>query len=113
MDRTRLTPRGWVVLVIIPLLLLATTLWLGLRGTGWKLIEHRGQHSQWAKDGIVHVDFNGDRVVDEETILAPPPRLTRVRRDTDLDGWFDIEYELGPHGIAINLRQIREKAPRH
>lgn len=111
-QRARLTRRGWLVLVVLPALTLTIwTAWSLL--PKWVLMDKRGKTSVWRKGDIMHTDLNGDGRVDEVVVLAGEGRMTHVKRDSDLDGWFDLEYDLGPYGLALNVRTIRERAPRH
>ncbi len=111
-SRARLTRRGWLVLVVLPALALAIWTAWSLRPK-WVLTDKRGPTSVWRKGNVMHTDLNGDGRVDEVVVLASDGRMTHVKRDSDLDGWFDLEYDLGPHGLALNVRTIRERAPRH
>lgn len=106
------TRRGWVLLVICPAVV--AVLWLAVKLiTRWEVMEKQGVSTTWRKGNVLHLDANGDGRVDQEMQLAEPPNYTRVKRDSDFDGWYDMEYEIGPYGIAIKLRQICEQAPRH
>ncbi len=108
----RLTRRGWLLLVALPCLLLV--FWLGWKlRPRWAIVDKQGSITVWRKGDAVRTDSNGDHRVDEETTLAHGTRMTHTKKDTDLDGWYDIEYDQGAYGIAINLRQIKERAPRH
>jgi hypothetical protein len=109
---TRLTRRGWLVLAALPAgLLLLAGLWSAR--DPWQLVESQWPYRKWHHAGVTHIDTNGDGRVDEVSETDPRTGRTSVRRDTDQDGWLDVSYELGPLGIAMNLRRIREQAPRH
>ena len=79
---------------------------------GWKEIR-RGARPEWVKGNVTHTDENGDGVVDEELVADPKSGKRSVRRDTDLDGYFDLQYNLSPSGFARNITKIHRKAPRH
>ncbi len=90
------------------LLMVALGLWQKLR---WRKISDTSAGIVWQRSQTTHADHNRDGHVDQETI-----RLTNgdvvIRRDSDLDGWFDLRY-LERNGMASRLEQIRERAPRH
>jgi len=111
-QRTRLTRRGWLVLILLPASLLLIVLVSGLR-PGWVVVDKRGTSTTWQRGNVQRTDGNGDRRIDEETILGSDGQPGRVRRDTDNDGWYDLAYELSPLGIPVNLRVIKERAPKH
>jgi hypothetical protein len=111
-QRTRLTRRGWLVLVGLPAFLLAIMLASRLR-PGWVVVDKRGTSTVWQRGNVQRMDGNGDRRIDEETLLGPDGQPVRVRRDTDNDGWYDLAHEFSPLGMPVNLRSIRERTPRH
>jgi hypothetical protein len=49
--------------------------------------------------------------VDEEIVRLSNGDLL-IRRDSDLDGWFDLRY-IERRGIPTKLETIHEQAPRH
>lgn len=110
--RPGLTRRGWIVLVILPSI--CVLIWAaGKLRPKWVLTDKAGAMSVWRKGNVTHTDANGDGRVDEEQILAHDGKMTHVKRDQDFDGWFDLEYDLGRFGMALNPRQIKERAPKH
>lgn len=110
--RTALTRRGWIVLVYLPAAFLL--IWVGSKlWPKWVLTYKAGSMSVWRKGNVTHTDANGDGRVDEELILAHDGKMTHVKRDQDFDGWFDLEYDLGRFGMALNPRQIKERVPKH
>ena len=80
--------------------------------TGWKETQ-QGARREWRKGNVIHLDDNGDGLVDEEDILDPKTGGCTVRRDANHDGYFDLQYTLTPSGVATHIRTIHEKAPRH
>jgi hypothetical protein len=50
--------------------------------------------------------------VDESDEPAGPGER-RIRRDTDLDGFFDVKYLVTSNGVASGIEKIHERAPRH
>ena len=96
----------WVLNAI--LLIIAVILWDKLR---WKKISDSPSGIVWHRSHTTHVDRNRDGIVDEETIRLPNGDAV-IRRDTDLDGWFDLRY-VERRGMATRLDQIHEQAPRH
>ena len=96
----------WVLNAI--LLVAAVVLWDKLR---WKKISDTPVGITWQRSHTTHVDRNRDGIVDDETIRLPDGDAV-IRRDTDLDGWFDLRY-VEHRGMATRLEQIHEQAPRH
>lgn len=96
----------WVLNAI--LLLVAIVLLDKLR---WKKISDTPSGITWHRSHTTHVDRNRDGRVDEETIRLPNGDAA-IRRDSDLDGWFDLRY-VERKGLATRLEQIRESAPKH
>jgi hypothetical protein len=91
------------------LLLVATVvLWQKLR---WRKVSDSPAGIVWQRSHTTQLDRNRDGLVDEETIRLPNGDAA-IRRDTDLDGWFDLRY-VERRGMATQLEQIREEAPRH
>lgn len=90
------------------LLVAAVVLWQKLR---WRKISDSPAGITWHRSHTTHVDRNRDGLVDEETIRLPGGDAV-IRRDSDLDGWFDLRY-VERRGMATRLEQIREPAPRH
>ncbi|MEW6303549.1 MAG: hypothetical protein AB1705_08770 [Verrucomicrobiota bacterium] len=78
----------------------------------WERIERDGPAWQWRRGAVTIIDANRDGRIDEEITERGPGGRPRVRKDTDYDGWFDLRYELGQFGIAMNVEKIRERAPR-
>lgn len=77
----------------------------------WKKVSDSPAGIVWHRSRTTHVDRNRDGIVDEETIRMPGGDAV-IRRDSDLDGWFDLRY-VERRGMATRLEQIREAAPRH
>lgn len=77
----------------------------------WKKVSDTPSGIVWQRGSTTHIDRNRDGRVDEEAIRLPNGDL-HIRRDSDLDGWFDLRY-LEHRGRATRLDQIREEAPRH
>jgi hypothetical protein len=96
----------WILNAI--LLVVAVVLWDRLR---WKKVSDTPAGIVWHRSRTTHVDRNRDGIVDEETIRAPGGDAV-IRRDSDLDGWFDLRY-VERKGLAVRPEQIREEAPRH
>lgn len=89
-------------------LLLAATvvLWQKLR---WRKVSDSSAGIVWQRSHTTQIDRNRDGLVDEEIIRLPNGDAA-IRRDTDLDGWFDLRY-VERRGLATRLEQIREQAP--
>jgi hypothetical protein len=90
------------------LLLVAVVLWNKLR---WKKISDTHAGIVWQRHWTTHTDRDRDGRVDEEVIRLPNGDAA-IRRDADLDGWFDLRY-VERKGLATQLEQIREETPRH
>lgn len=90
------------------LLVAAVVLWQKLQ---WKKVGDTPNGIVWQRGNTTHTDRNRDGRVDEETIRLSNGDLV-IRRDSDLDGWFDLRY-VERRGLATRLEQIREEAPRH
>ncbi len=90
------------------LLVVAVVLWQKLR---WRKVSDAPAGIVWQRSQTTHTDRNRDGIVDEETIRLPEG-IAAIRRDSDLDGWFDLRY-VERRGLATRLEQIREEAPRH
>lgn len=90
------------------LLAAAILLWQKLQ---WKKTSDTPSGLVWQRMNTTHTDRNRDGVVDEEIIRLPNGDAA-IRRDADLDGWFDLRY-VERRGMATKLEQIREAAPRH
>ncbi|NBR84888.1 MAG: hypothetical protein EB141_03445 [Verrucomicrobia bacterium] len=90
------------------LLIAAVMLWPQLH---WRKISDTPDGIVWQRGRTTHTDRNRDGLIDEEIIRLPNGDLL-IRRDSDLDGWFDLRY-LERRGLPVNLETIREPAPRH
>jgi len=90
------------------LLAAAVVLWQKLR---WRKVSDTPAGIMWHRSMTTHLDRNRDGLVDEETIRMPSGDAV-IRRDSDLDGWFDLRY-VEQRGMATRPEQIREEAPRH
>ena len=90
------------------LLVAAAVLWQKLQ---WKKTSDSPAGIVWQRSHTTHTDRNRDGRVDEEVVRLPNGDAA-VRRDSDLDGWFDLRYA-ERRGIATRPEQIREEAPRH
>lgn len=90
------------------LLVVAVVLWQKLR---WRKVSDTPAGIVWQRSQTTHTDRNRDGIVDEEVIRLPNGDAA-IRRDSDLDGWFDLRY-VERRGVATRLEQIREEAPRH
>lgn len=95
----------WALNVL--LLAVAVLLWQKLR---WRKVSDSSGGIVWQRSHTTQNDRNRDGLVDEETIRLPNGDAA-IRRDTDLDGWFDLRY-VERRGLATRLEQIREQAPR-
>ena len=105
---TKVPWNRWLAGLNLLLLLTALGLWQKLQ---WKKISDSPSGIVWHRSHTTHTDRNRDGRVDEEVVRLPNGDAA-VRRDSDLDGWFDLRYvERG--GIATGLEQLREEAPRH
>ncbi len=89
------------------LLITAFVLWQKLR---WRKLSDSPAGIVWQRSQTTQVDRNRDGIIDEETIRLPNGDAL-IRRDSDLDGWFDLRY-VEHKGIATRLEQIHEAAPR-
>ncbi len=98
----------WLWTLNVFLLVTAVVLWQKLQ---WKKVSDTPGGIVWQRGNTTHVDRNRDGRVDEEIIRLPNGDLL-IRRDSDLDGWFDLRY-VERRGMALRLEQIREQAPRH
>ena len=90
------------------LLAAAIVLWQKLQ---WKKVSDTPSGIVWKRMNTTHTDRNRDGIVDEEIIRLPNGDAA-IRRDVDLDGWFDLRY-VERRGMATRPEQIREEAPRH
>ncbi len=90
------------------LLVVAAVFWQKLQ---WKKTSDTPSGMVWQRMNTTHTDRNRDGRVDEEIILLRNGDAV-IRRDSDLDGWFDLRY-VEQRGLATRLEQIREEAPRH
>lgn len=79
----------------------------------WRELPREGATRKWQRGHVMHIDENGDGRVEEEIVEDPRTGRRTVRRDNNRDGWFDLKYELGRWGIALNIRKIHERAPQH
>ncbi|PAW89135.1 MAG: hypothetical protein B9S33_03795 [Pedosphaera sp. Tous-C6FEB] len=95
----------WVLNLL--LLAVAVLLWQKLR---WRKVSDSTAGIVWQRSHTTQIDRNRDGRVDEETIRLPNGDAA-IRRDTDLDGWFDLRY-VERRGMATRLEQVREEAPR-
>jgi hypothetical protein len=91
-------------------LLLGVALFIGNQ-LRWKKISESPAGTVWHRSQTIHVDRNRDGRVDEEMIRLSNGD-TVVRRDSDLDGWFDLRY-VERKGLVVQPEQIRERAPTH
>ena len=98
----------WLWAVNVLLLVLAVVFWQKLQ---WKKVSDTPNGIVWKRHWTTHTDRNRDGRVDEEIIRLPNGDAA-IRRDTDLDGWFDLRY-VERRGLATRLEQIREEAPIH
>lgn len=80
--------------------------------TRWRYLGREEGAHRWKRGHEIHFDTNGDGAVDEVVIRVGGPRFTRHRRDTNGDGWLDLEYDIRD-GLAHGVRNIRLRAPRH
>jgi hypothetical protein len=79
---------------------------------GWQPLDDDGGSRKWRNGKILHIDRNRDGIVDEIEIELAATNVFLIKRDTDLDGWFDLQYELRSN-IAVHIENIHEKAPKH
>ena len=98
----------WLWAFNVLLLGAAVGLWQKLQ---WKKTSDTPSGVVWQRMNTTHTDRNRDGRVDEEIIRLSSGDAA-IRRDTDLDGWFDLRYA-ERRGMARQLEQIREEAPRH
>ena len=98
----------WLWALNALLLVSAVLLWQKLK---WKKVSDAPGGIVWQLGNTMHTDRNRDGLVDEETIRLPNGDLF-IRRDSDMDGWFDLRY-VERRGMATRVEQIREQAPRH
>jgi len=69
----------------------------------WRELPRERGVRKWQRGHVLHIDENGDGQVEEEIIDHPETGRRVVRRDTNWDGWFDVTYQQGPHGIAVKI----------
>ncbi|MEN9575781.1 MAG: hypothetical protein RL514_3636 [Verrucomicrobiota bacterium] len=99
---------GWLWAFNALLLVVGVIFWQKLQ---WKKISDTPNGIVWQRNYTTHTDRNRDGRVDEEVIRLPNGDAA-IRRDTDLDGWFDLRYA-ERRGLAMRPEQIRDEAPRH
>lgn len=98
----------WLWVFNVLLLVVAVSFWQKLQ---WKKVSDTPAGIVWQRHWTTHTDGNRDGIVDEEVIRLPNGDAS-IRRDTDLDGWFDLRY-VERRGLATQPQQIHEPAPRH
>ncbi len=60
--------------------------------TGWRAINR----NSWVRDNVEVADHNGDGLIDYRRVQDPPGSYRHVIwTDTDTDGYFDQEIDLG------------------
>ncbi|MFM8469544.1 MAG: hypothetical protein ACKODH_06180 [Limisphaerales bacterium] len=89
------------------LLIVALILWEKLR---WRKVSDTPAGIVWQRLNTTQIARPRAGVIDEEAIRLPNGDAV-IRRDSDLDGWFDLRY-VEHRGMATRLEQIREQAPR-
>ncbi|HSH95497.1 MAG TPA: hypothetical protein VK968_15245 [Roseimicrobium sp.] len=97
-------------LAVLVIVLGSTISWRWLR---WEPLPDDGGIKKWQRRNVLHIDSNKDGIVDEEITTGKAGTWPVVRRDTNADGYFDLQYKLGPNGIAFGMEKIRARAPRH
>jgi hypothetical protein len=80
--------------------------------TEWQPLPSDGSTRRWRSGNVIHIDRNHDGVVDEINIELEKTNDFLIKRDSDLDGWFDLQYQIRSN-LAVRLEKIREKAPKH
>ncbi|NBV21154.1 MAG: hypothetical protein EBS05_04425 [Proteobacteria bacterium] len=98
----------WLWVFNVGLLIVAIMLWPQLH---WRKISDTPEGIVWQRGSTTHTDHNRDGIVDEEIVRLSNGDLL-IRRDSDLDGWFDLRY-IERRGIPTKLETIHEQAPRH
>jgi hypothetical protein len=94
------------LMIGIGLLLFAVMAWDAGR---WRRIESDAGGAKWRRGEVTRVDENRDGVIDEISRQVGENHWV-VSRDTDGDGWLDLEYDL-TNGIATRMRPIKVPAP--
>lgn len=108
---TKLTPRH-LVLITLCGVALGVVGWFTYEQLSWRELPREGGTRRWQRGKYLHLDTNGDGIVDEEQFRFDRPNHALVRRDLDFDGYFDLRYEL-QSGVATRIQKIHERAPRH
>jgi hypothetical protein len=107
----QITPRQFVLLMLAGVVL-GAGIWAAMQRAGWRELPREGGVRRWQRGNVIHLDTNGDGIVDEEQIRFDRPNHAIIRRDTKFNGWFDLRYEL-QSGVATHIEKIHERAPRH
>ena len=76
--------------------------------TGWRA---SGKNS-WVRDNVEVADHNGDGLIDYRRVQDPPGSYRHVIwSDTDADGYFDQEIDLGENRpIDLLVPQVEDAA---
>ncbi len=103
---------SWFTATVIVLSAVVTVFLVAYDRGGWQPLPDDGRSLHWRNGKILHIDRNRDGTVDEIEIEMATTNVFMIKRDTDLDGWFDLQYELRSN-IAVHVENIHEKAPKH
>ena len=103
---------SWLTAAVIVVSAMLTVVLVAYYREGWQPLPNDGATHRWRSGKITHIDRNGDGVVDEIEIELGKSNEFLIKRDTDFDGWFDVQYEIRSN-IAVHLEKIHEKAPKH
>lgn len=106
------TSRRRLALIAFACACLGVAAWLLVAQLTWRELPREGKTRRWQRGNYLHLDTNGDGIVDEEQYRFDRPNHAFVRRDLDFDGYFDLRYEM-QSGVATHIEKIRERAPRH
>ena len=109
--QAKLTPRH-LVLIALGGVALGVAGWFTYEQLAWRELPREGGTRRWQRGQYLHLDTNGDGIVDEEQYRFDRPNHALVRRDVDFDGYFDLRYEL-QSGVATRIEKIHARAPRH
>ena len=109
--QAKLTPRH-LALIALCGVALGVAGWFTYEQLAWRELPREGGTRRWQRGQYLHLDTNGDGIVDEEQYRFDRPNHALVRRDVNFDGYFDLRYEL-QSGVATRIEKIHERAPRH
>jgi len=103
---------SWLTATVIIVSAILTVVLVTYYREGWQEVPAEGSGHKWIQGKITHFDRNGDGVVDEIVVELDKTNEFFIKRDSNLSGWFDLQYEIRSN-IAVHIEKIHEKAPRH